>query len=53
MADSSVTKVFLGRPWRAYAKTMFILCDMPKQIAPQGWHNWKNSANKKTVYYAE
>jgi pectinesterase len=51
--DSSVTKVFLGRPWRAYSKTVFIGCDLPKQIAPEGWNNWNNSENEKTAYYAE
>jgi pectinesterase len=53
IADSSVTKLFLGRPWRAYSRTVFIRCQLPKQIAPQGWDNWNNRENEKTVYYAE
>jgi pectinesterase len=53
IADSSVTKTFLGRPWRAYAKTVFIRCEMAKQIAPEGWSNWSNPANEQTVFYAE
>src|SRR4030095_4956816 len=32
LVDSSADKVFLGRPWRAYSKTVFIHCSMPKQI---------------------
>ncbi|TWI83307.1 pectinesterase [Lacibacter cauensis] len=53
VADSSVTKLYLGRPWRAHAKTVFIRCEMPKQIAPEGWSNWGNPANEQTVLYAE
>jgi pectinesterase len=53
LADSGVTKVYLGRPWRAAAKTAFIRCQLPKAIAPEGWNNWGNPANEKTVFYAE
>ncbi|HUC80149.1 MAG TPA: pectinesterase family protein [Flavisolibacter sp.] len=53
LADSVVTKLFLGRPWRAQAKTAFINCELPKQIAPEGWHNWGNPENEKTALYAE
>ncbi len=51
--DSSVTQLYLGRPWRAYAKTVFINCTLPKQIIPAGWHNWSNPENEKMVFYAE
>jgi pectinesterase len=53
IADAAVTKLHLGRPWRANAKTVFIRCDLPKAIAPEGWNNWSNPENEKTVYYAE
>ena len=53
LADSVVTKLFLGRPWRAHAKTAFINCELPKQITPEGWHNWGNPENEKTALYAE
>lgn len=52
-ADSTVTNVYLGRPWRAYAKTVFIKSQLPEQIAPQGWNNWSNPDNETTVLYAE
>jgi pectinesterase len=52
-ADSVVTKLHLGRPWRAWAKTVFIRCELPKQIVPAGWNNWSNPENEKTAYYAE
>ncbi len=53
IADSSVNKLFLGRPWRAFSKTAFIRCELPKQITPEGWNNWGNPENEKTVFYAE
>ncbi|HEX6848526.1 MAG TPA: pectinesterase family protein [Chitinophagaceae bacterium] len=52
-ADSGVNKLYLGRPWRAHAKTVFINCELPKAIAPEGWNNWNNPENEKTVFYAE
>ncbi|MBL7737833.1 MAG: pectinesterase [Chitinophagaceae bacterium] len=53
LADSNVTKLYLGRPWRAYAKTVFARCELPKVIAPEGWNNWGNAENEKTAFYAE
>lgn len=52
-ADSAVTKLHLGRPWRAWAKTAFIRCELPKQIVPEGWDNWSNAENEQTAYYVE
>ena len=52
-ADSNVTKLYLGRPWRAFSKTAFIRCELPRQIAPEGWNNWGNPENEKTACYAE
>lgn len=52
-ADTGVTKVLLGRPWRAASKTVFLRCELPKQIGAEGWNNWGNAENEKTAYYAE
>ena len=52
-ADTAATKVYLGRPWRAYAKTVFISCDLGKHIVPAGWNNWNDPKNEQTTYYAE
>lgn len=52
-AADGVTKVYLGRPWRPYAATVFMNCEMGKHIVPSGWHNWKNPGNEKTARYAE
>jgi len=52
-ADPGVEKVYLGRPWRAYAYTLFMNCEMDSHILPQGWDNWRNAENEKTVRYME
>ena len=44
---------YLGRPWRPYAKTVFMHCYLDKQIKPEGWHNWKKPDAEKTAFYAE
>ncbi len=43
----------LGRPWRPFAKTVFIKCGMGEHIKPVGWNNWGKTGNEKTAYYAE
>jgi pectinesterase len=52
-AAEGVDKVFLGRPWRPYAHTLFMNCTLGKHITPAGWHNWGNSENEKTARYQE
>lgn len=46
-------KVYLGRPWRPYAYTLFMNCELGKQIVPEGWHNWGNKSNEQTARYME
>ena len=52
-ADPDVKKVYLGRPWRPYAYTAFIDCEMGAHITPAGWDNWRNPENEKTARYSE
>jgi pectinesterase len=52
-AAPEATKVFLGRPWRDYAKTVFYKCELGPHITPAGWSNWSGTARDKTAYYAE
>lgn len=57
VADTLAKKVFLGRPWRPYAKTVFLSCVLGSHILPEGWNPWKGDAmfpdKEKTAYYAE
>ena len=52
-ANENATKVYLGRPWRPYAKTVFINCEMGKQILPEGWSAWSKSDTEINAFYAE
>ncbi|WP_407425994.1 pectinesterase family protein [Arcticibacter sp.] len=51
--NGSPGSFYLGRPWRPYAKTVFIRCAMDDIVHPVGWNNWGKESNEKTVYYAE
>ena len=44
---------YLGRPWRPFAKTVFINCELGKHIKPKGWHNWDKPHAENTSFYAE
>lgn len=52
-ADKSAKKVYLGRPWRIYAKVAFLDCEMGSFICPDGWHNWSKPESEKTAVFAE
>lgn len=52
-ANDTASKVYLGRPWRIYAKTVFINCTLGKHILPEGWHNWSKPDAEKNSFYAE
>jgi pectinesterase len=51
--DAPQDSFYLGRPWRPYAKTVFVNCDMGKHIRHEGWHNWDKPDAEKTSFYAE
>lgn len=56
-ADTAARKVYLGRPWRSYAKTVYLHCTLGSHILPEGWNPWKGDAlfkeKEKTAFYAE
>src|ERR1022692_4805420 len=45
--------VFLGRPWRDFARTVYIDCWMGEHIRPEGWDNWGIPGREKTAWFAE
>jgi pectinesterase len=53
IAAPEAKKVYLGRPWRDYARTVFIKCELGAHIVPAGWSNWSGTTRDKTAYYAE
>jgi pectin methylesterase-like acyl-CoA thioesterase len=54
-ADSSVTDVYLGRPWRAYSTVIFLHTEMGAQINPAGWIEWEHDGKSGLAasFYAE
>ncbi|MCW0481250.1 pectinesterase family protein [Gaoshiqia sediminis] len=52
-ADEGVDKAYLGRPWRDFAKVVFIRCEIGPHILPQGWANWSKTDRDRTAFYAE
>ena len=48
-----VDKLFLGRPWRPYAQTVFMYCELPAAIVPEGWNDWGKDNLDKTCFYSE
>lgn len=47
-----VTKLYLGRPWRDYGYTLFMHCQLPAAVTPEGWHRWEPQ-REQTARYAE
>jgi pectinesterase len=52
-AEDGVNSVALGRPWRLYARVVYIDCWMGPQIIPGGWNNWNKPEAEKTAFYGE
>jgi len=51
--DAKSQSVYLGRPWRPFAKTVFINTEISNVIKPEGWHNWNKPDAEKTTFYGE
>ncbi|XP_057517766.1 probable pectinesterase/pectinesterase inhibitor [Amaranthus tricolor] len=46
-------KTYLGRPWKPYAKTLFLENMMGDLIQPAGYEPWAGNANIGTAFYGE
>ena len=52
-SDCPKESVYLGRPWRNFAKTVFLNCEMGEHIRAVGWHDWDKPEAHDTILYAE
>lgn len=52
-SGSGVDAVYLGLPWRDFARTVFLNTEMGDHLIPEGWHNWNRTEAEETVLYAE
>lgn len=51
LSDCPPHTVYLGRPWREWAKTVFLNCEMGSHIHPLGWNDWQKPHGH--FYYGE
>ena len=52
-AAEGVSQCYLGRPWRDYAQTVFIDCELGSHIVPEGWHDWGKPQAHERAFYGE
>lgn len=45
--------IALGRPWRPYARVIFMRTYLPADIIPGGWTAWGHTPGTPLAYYAE
>ncbi len=51
-SDCPENTVYLGRPWRDYAKTVYINCDFGAHICDEGFHDWNKENARENAFYA-
>ncbi|KAF8379710.1 hypothetical protein HHK36_029155 [Tetracentron sinense] len=44
---------YLGRPWKLYSRTVYLLSYMGDHISPRGWLEWNGAFALDTLYYGE
>ena len=52
-ASCPAGSVYLARPWRNYARTVFLRCSMDSCIHPAGFHDWNKPEAQSSVLYGE
>lgn len=45
--------VYLGRPWRDYARCELVDCTLGNHIKREGWSDWGKAAAREHAYFAE
>ncbi|KAM0041800.1 putative pectinesterase [Helianthus debilis subsp. tardiflorus] len=53
VASNGSFQTFLGRPWKMYSRTVYLLSYMGDHIDPKGWLEWDGSFALDTLYYGE
>lgn len=52
-AAAGAQRVYLGRPWRPYAKVAVVHSRLDGHITTAGWHDWDKPERHATTDYAE
>jgi len=50
---ASTTYTYLGRPWKAYSRTVIMESYISDLVRPEGWLEWNGDLFLDTLYYAE
>ncbi|KAG2243665.1 hypothetical protein Bca4012_014904 [Brassica carinata] len=53
LAVKETSKAYLGRPWKAYSKTIIMDTFIPDFIAAEGWQQWQGNFGIDTLFYSE
>ncbi|MBR3642764.1 MAG: pectin methylesterase [Parasporobacterium sp.] len=53
IGNEDKTNVYLGRPWREYARTVIMNSYIGGHILPEGWDDWGKAKAHETSFYAE
>uniref|UniRef100_A0A5B7BXX6 Pectinesterase n=1 Tax=Davidia involucrata TaxID=16924 RepID=A0A5B7BXX6_DAVIN len=46
-------RIFLGRPWKPFSRTIIMNSHIDSIIDPEGWYPWAGTIHLDTLYYAE
>ena len=52
-SDCAPETVYLGRPWRNFAKTVIMNSELGAHIKKEGWHDWNKEDARTQTFYAE
>jgi len=53
ISAEGTTSATLGRPWKAYAKVVYLYCEEGSHIKAEGWSDWSSASYASTAYFAE
>eukprot|EP01018_Ginkgo_biloba_P020327 Gb_01460 [translate_table: standard] len=46
-------RVYLGRAWGSYSRTVFCYTEMADIITPEGWSDWRDPTKAEHVFYGQ
>lgn len=52
-SDCPSKSVYLGRPWRNFAKVVIINSEIGEHIREEGWDDWGKTDAHETIFFAE
>jgi pectinesterase len=53
VGDAPADSYFIARPWKPFAKTVLLNCELSTAIHPKGWDHWGKESNKQDAFFGE